>query len=84
MAVIDLVSFLRNRKESSANRRCVRGWVDLPILMPFRLWRVSCLSKAHERIFAHMRKRYGDSGSPCLSPLVGLKVPMGLPLRSKL
>jgi hypothetical protein len=80
MAVIDLVSFFRNRKESSANSKCVRGWVDLPIFMPFRLWRVSCLSRAQERMFAHRRKRYGDSGSPCLSLLLGLKVAVGLAL----
>ena len=46
IAVADLLSFLKKKKESSANNRCDRGWVAFPILMPFRCFSLSYLSRA--------------------------------------
>ena len=73
------MSFLKKKKESYANNRYDRGWAALPILMPFRCFSLSCLSRAQDKMLAHIRKRYGERGSPYLRPLLGLKTLLGVP-----
>jgi hypothetical protein len=57
-----------------------KGWFALPILMPLRCLDASCLRRAQDKTFVQRRNRYGESGSPCLKTLAGLKGLEGLPL----
>ena len=51
--------------------------------MPLIFLRASAWVKEMDKIFAHMRKRYGDKGSPYLRPWEGLKDLVILPFINK-
>jgi len=75
---------LVNRRQSSANNR--QGiFVSLGLILTPRpdLGPLISVRMRWVRTSIQRRKRYGESGSPCLIPLVGLINPLGSPLTSK-
>lgn len=79
----ELLSFLKNNKESSANNKWENDRPFLPTLIPLILLRLSACDKEIESVLAHIRKRYGDKGSPCLSHWECLKEFVKFPLINK-
>lgn len=55
----------------------------LPTLTPEIMFEDSALRRANDKMLAHIRKRYGEMGSPCLSPVPGLKELDMLPLKRR-
>ena len=65
---------------SSANMRCEIGSPPLFISIPFNMPLASKSCNMHERIFVQIMNMYGDHGSPCLIPQLGLNFSVGAPL----
>ena len=64
---------------SFANCRWVIGAKSLANLIPLILLEAASLSISFDSTSNARTKRKGERGSPCLSPLCGLKCPNGLP-----
>lgn len=70
---------LENIELSSANKR----WeIDMcyPNLSPCIFFCLSTCTGKLENASAHIIKRYGDKGHHCLNPLLGVIIPLGVPL----
>ena len=60
-------------KHHQQKNRWVKEMPFLPILIPLILFWFLAFMSAREKMFAHIRNKYGEIGYPCLSPFLGVK-----------
>lgn len=69
-----------NTKQSSANKRWEIHGACLLTLTPRETYKGPIFFSIHESPSAHSRNKYGEIGSPCGMPHVGLKLSKKIPL----